>query len=343
MNRFAALDSDNEDEPPKVAPVTLDKKKKKDDATATVAASSTTSATKSADAAPSNKKDGKAKSTDVKKDAKSVPGQKVEKAKAVVEASSPEGVGEVEVSGSTKGDNKRDQRSYGKGPKTRYEKRQDENDPSIKPDNRIRGSAHGQNKRRPSKNADREEADGLAKEGEKFQGVDEATSWPAEEENSWPAPAENTEPVIELPVEEPVVEEVVPEPVPVTYTLEEYQRQREIARASSALLANAKAARAVEELTGFKIKEADTDAGVYTGAVKTSKTAKLPQRSTVKTVVADLGFKAESENTRPPREDRRTPSGRGGDRDRSGRGSGYANKSRGPIVDIADSSAFPSL
>lgn len=126
------------------------------------------------------------------------------------------------------------------------------------------------------------------------------------------------------------------EPVPVTLTLEEYQRQREAARASSALLANQKAARAVESLSGMKVKENNDGPDVYTGVAKASKAAKTNQRSTVKTVITDLGFKVESEDAYVPREDRRTPNGRN-----SGRTGGYRPK--GPRVDISDVNAFPSL
>lgn len=326
MNRFAALDSDNDDDQPKTSSVTVDKKKKKEEnpSTTTAAAASTKPgpAKGTADSAQAPKKasDSKPK-TDGKRDSRPkapASGQKNDKPK-----SAPEGAtgGEVaEVSGSGKGDSRRDQRSFGKGPKTRYEKRQDENDPSIKPDNRIRGAAHGKPRRHPSKNAEREEADGLAREGEKDPNTTETVAEPVEGEEAAPEAA---------PVEPA-------EPEPVTLTLEEYQRQREAARASSALLANQKAARAVEALTGMKVKEDNEGPDVYTGTAKSSKAAKSSQRSTAKTVITDLGFKVESDDGYVPREDRRTPNGRNP-------GRGYSKGPRGPRVDISDVNAFPAL
>jgi plasminogen activator inhibitor 1 RNA-binding protein len=365
MNRFAALDSDNEDDTPKTAAV-ADKKKAAAAKTDAAPAKAAT-APKSSESAPAAPKkgissivlsfklvcnvriffaaaEGKGKTENTNKKApaangakSATPGQKSERkpksapSGEVVVSSS--GGDEVEAAGA-KGDftgTKRDSHAHGKVPRSRYEKRQDENDPKIKPDNRIRGAAHTNTKRRPSKNADKQEVEGLAKEGEKHPENLEVPVEPVTEDGGEEqAPEEPAEPA---------------EPEPVTLTLEEYQRRKEEERAKSAILGVAKATRPVEEITGLKIKEGDgLENGVYTGSAKASKGSKSSQRSTGKTLLTDLGFKLESDEPRN-REERRPPSGGKpggrGSGGRSGGGRGYAP--RGPRVDLADASAFPSL
>lgn len=294
MNRFAALDSDNEEEV-KTQKVTEKK---------TPAAKTETAQP----AAAPKKTENKPKNNDSK------PRPKKDRAPKA-ESAAPAASGEV-VEASK--ENKVRSKNFNRAPKTRYEKKQDDPlNPMIKADNRIRGSAHANQRRRPFKH-NKDDAEHTAKDAEKHPENVEG------EESTEPA----TEEVEQTP--EPVVEQ---EPEPAKLGLEDYLRQREEARANSALLNEVKTARAVNDLSGLKIKEGDDLPSVYTGTAKQSKTAKVVQRSTVKTVFSDLSFKVDVPVVT---EERRT-------QQRGNFKNSKQQKPRGPRVDLSDASAFPSL
>lgn len=329
MNRFALLDdSDNEETKTSVA-ASKDKKKKDKEAKPTPAPEAET-----AKAAP--KKDGEPR----KKPAGAKPNGEGKPKTPRPVAPAAEAAPEVDDAGfiASKGEG-RDHHKKLRDSRKDKKDRNDLLDPSIKSDNRIRDAAHGGNK-------------GKGKGGGKGKDKNDGPSVVKETED-----AENdaANEVAEVVVDKETVEEtpVPAEPEgPATLTLDEYYRQRDEARAASAILSAAKAARAVEEdFKGLKIKgDEEEDVGVFTGVANKAKKEKASsQRSTAKTVLTDLSFKGEEAAVEEPRGDRGGDrrSGRGGGRGERGSprsGGGTPRTPRGAAkIDIADSNAFPKL
>eukprot|EP00595_Chromulina_sp_UTEXLB2642_P001128 CAMPEP_0196762034 /NCGR_PEP_ID=MMETSP1095-20130614/1376_1 /TAXON_ID=96789 ORGANISM="Chromulina nebulosa, Strain UTEXLB2642" /NCGR_SAMPLE_ID=MMETSP1095 /ASSEMBLY_ACC=CAM_ASM_000446 /LENGTH=339 /DNA_ID=CAMNT_0042112279 /DNA_START=147 /DNA_END=1166 /DNA_ORIENTATION=- len=339
MNRFAAFDSDDEDTPKPAAPV-VDKKKKKEDKPAKPAVVAQAVVEPApAPAVTEAKKDTKPKGE------KKPSNKSTKPPKTDAEPTEATGAGSAE-SGEVFGKSQAPYKGgHHRAPRTRYEKKQDETDPLIKPDNRIRGNARGFDRQKQHKNTQKEDANDVAKDTEKHPENVEAET----------ADVTDTADVPETAEETPAEPDVPAEPEVVKLSFDEYQRIREEARAASAILTANKPERQVaDSLAGLKVKETvkEEDA-VYVGVTKTSKVTKAAQRSTGKTVFTDLAFKVDSpvETDRPRREFREkvdSPSGGRGGRGRGGgRGSGDRFKDtrsfKGPKIDIADTNAFPSL
>lgn len=329
MNRFAALDdSDNEE----VKPSNVASKDKKKKVTTAAPAATPAAAVAAVTESKAPKKDGKKPSTP--KPTGDAPASKPKApADSAADAAATEG-GEFEFTKGDGRDHNKKQRDSRRSPKDRLSAE----DPSIKPDNRRRDPSH----------ASKGGAKGRKGRDNKSESTDAVKENQAGEND---AAAETVEETAEVAVVEEAVEPAEPEG-PATLTLDEYYRQREEARAASAILSAAKAARIVEEdFKGLKVVgEGEEDAGVYTGVAKAKKEKSSSQRSTSKTVLVDLVFKGEepaaaSYEEYAPRggdRDRRT-GGRGGARGSSSGGGSPRNARGGAKIDIGDASAFPSL
>lgn len=207
------------------------------------------------------------------------------------------------------------EKKHGKFATDNFSRKQEAKNPTVKPDNmKAHKSRHPSSGARKPESTDalvhNAEADPTNVEVEAIDGI--------------------------APTETPA-EPVVPAGPP-QFTLEEFQKQREEARAASALLAKKTVRAVTEDFGGMKAKVEDKPSGFFVSGIKSSKKEKDGQRGTSKNVMVDVAFRVEESQPvvaeRAPRSTGKPESPRGGAR---------APAKGGKNIDVNDRNAFPTL